>query len=166
MNRRTPVLQSLLEQIWGRAAVILATGFGVGYSPVMPGTVGSLWGLPLVWCLHRQEFSPMAGVSITAGLILIGVPICSRAAKTFALADPGPVVLDEIAAFPVVFCLVPLDLTTGVIGFLWFRLFDVTKPWPVNRLEKLPGGIGIMADDLLAGVYAAIALWLTIRLFG
>lgn len=78
--------------------------------------------------------------------------------------DPGAVVFDEIAAFPVVFLLVPVDLTTGLLGFLWFRFFDIAKPWPIRWFERFPGGWGIMADDLVAGVYSGASLWLTVRL--
>jgi len=145
--------------------LFLATGAGVGFSRPMPGTVGSLWGPPLVWCLQQQGFSPIVDALIAVAVVLISIPVCSRAAARLGRKDPGQVVLDEIAAFPIVFFAVPLDLTTGVIGFIWFRLFDITKPWPMKRLERLPGGLGIVADDVAAGVYAAVTLWGTVQLF-
>ena len=132
----------------------------------MPGTVGSLWGIPLVWCLQQLECSTMVDALLAAGIALAAIPICSQAATRLGSKDPGPVVLDEIAAFPIVFFAVPLELATGAIGFLWFRLFDIAKPWPIKRLEKLPGGFGIVTDDLFAGVYAAVALWGTVQLLG
>ncbi len=113
-----------------------------------------------------MQLPALAGFLAATATILAAIPICSRAAQSFGRPDPGQVVLDEIAALPIVFSMVPVDLTTGVAGFLWFRLFDITKPWPVRRLEKFPGGIGIVADDLAAGVYAGAALWLTVWLFG
>ena len=79
------------------------------------------------------------------------------------MKDPGQVVFDEIAAFSVVFLFVPISLRSAILGFLLFRLFDVWKPWPARRLERLPGGLGIMADDFAAAVYAAGGLWLIDR---
>jgi len=93
-------------------------------------------------------------------IALVGVPICGRGAQLLGLEDPGPVVWDEIAAFPIVFFLIPVTWTTASLGFLLFRLFDVWKPWPAYRLEHLPGGWGIMADDLAAGLYARMCLGL------
>lgn len=131
----------------------------------MPGTVGSLWGIPLVWCLQRLGFFSIVYAVIAVAIVLVSIPICTRAATKLGRKDPAQVVLDEIAAFPIVFFAVQLNLTTGVIGFLWFRLFDIAKPWPIQRLERLPGGIGIVTDDLAAGLYAAATLWGTIQLF-
>ncbi len=155
-----------MHKTWETTALVLGTGFGLGFSRVAPGTVGSLLGLVAVWSWQQWQLPVMAGVLMATAAILAAIPICSRAAQKFGRPDPGQVVLDEIAAFPIVFSMVAVDLTTGVAGFLWFRLFDITKPWPVRRLEKFPGGIGIVADDLAAGVYAGAALWLTVWLFG
>ena len=138
--------------------LLAATGLGLGYAPVAPGTFGSLAGLPLA--LGVQQFS-LWGQIVAAGVcFIVGIPICSRGAKILGLKDPGAVVFDEIAAFPVVFAGTPLTLKTAVAGFLLFRLFDVLKPWPASGLEKLPGGLGIMADDFAAALYAAAGLWL------
>ncbi len=150
---------------WEHVALFLATGFGIGWIPVAPGTFGSLWGLPLVWLLQhgvplpggeaaRAPFQWVAGVAI----FLIGIPLCGTAARLIGRADPGPVVWDEIAAFPVVFAFVTITPLTAVLGFLLFRIFDVWKPWPAYRLEYLPGGLGVMADDFAAGVYAGAIL--------
>ena len=140
---------------------ILATGFGVGFVPRAPGTFGSLWGLLFVWGLIHLSMIGQLGVSLL--VILAGVPICGVAAKSLGVKDPGAVVWDEIAAFPIVFFAalggwLPFDGKTAATGFLFFRLFDITKPWPARRLEHLPGGWGIMADDLIAGAYASAAL--------
>jgi phosphatidylglycerophosphatase A len=142
-----------------RALLVLATGFGLGYAPRAPGTVGSLAGLPLVWGIQHLS-SPLAEPVTAVLLFVIGIPICSAGARLLGAKDPGAVVFDEIAAFPVLFLGMPLNLATGAVGFVLFRLFDVVKPWPVSRLERLPGGLGIMADDFAAAVYAAAGLWL------
>jgi phosphatidylglycerophosphatase A len=124
----------------------------------VPGTVGSLAGLPLVWGIQHVGF-PLAEPFAAVVLFLVGIPICSAGARLLGAKDPGAVVFDEIAAFPVLFLGMPLNLATGVVGFVLFRVFDVLKPWPVRRLERLPGGLGIMADDFAAAVYGAAGLW-------
>ncbi|MFN0053407.1 MAG: phosphatidylglycerophosphatase A [Planctomycetales bacterium] len=140
-----------------RIVLLLATGLGAGSAPRMPGTVGSLLGLPLAWGLQHL---PWWGQIAAAALIfVIGIPICQRGALLLKSKDPGPVVFDEIAAFPVLFLFATWSWGTAVAGFLLFRIFDISKPWPCRRLETLPGGLGIMADDLAAGVYAGLALW-------
>jgi phosphatidylglycerophosphatase A len=146
---------------FGRLLAFLATGFGAGFVPKAPGTVGSLLGLPLVWCI--QQLPHWGQYAAPAICFAIGVPICGIAARRMGLKDPGAIVFDEISAFSIVFLLVPINLVTAAIGFILFRLFDIWKPWPANRLEKLPGGLGIMADDFAAAVYAGGLLWLIAR---
>jgi phosphatidylglycerophosphatase A len=142
----------------GRLTVFFATGLGVGFVPKAPGTFGSLLGLPLVWGLQHL---PVWGQCLAPAVCFaIGIPICGIAARRMGLKDPGAIVFDEIAAFSVVFLLVPITLVTAIAGFVLFRAFDIAKPWPANRLEKLPGGLGIMADDFAAAVYAGGLLWL------
>jgi phosphatidylglycerophosphatase A len=146
-----------------RVTLLIATGLGLGLVPIAPGTIGSLAGLPLAWGLH---FLPLWGQVVAAVFcFLIGIPICAAGARLLGTKDPGPVVFDEIAAFSVVFLLVPFSLLTAIPGFLLFRLFDVWKPWPARRLERLPAGLGIMSDDFAAALYAATGLWLIDRCF-
>lgn len=139
-----------------RALLLLATGLGVGYSPIAPGTFGSLLGLPLAWGIQQIPWwgQPVAAVL----LFLAGVPICAAGGRLLNSQDPGAVVFDEIAAFSVLFLGVKVNMLTGGLGFLLFRLFDVAKPWPVCRLERLPGGWGIMADDFAAALCAGVVL--------
>ena len=141
-------------------SVLLATGLGAGLSPWMPGTVGSLWGPPLLWLLQQAFPSALAVAAIGVVLAAVGVPLCNRAADRLGVKDPGCIVFDEIVAFFVVYAFQPVDMRTAVSGFLLFRVADILKPWPVRQLERLPGGYGIMADDLAAGAYAAAGLWL------
>lgn len=138
-------------------------GLGLGLIPVAPGTFGSLLGPPLVWCV--QQFVSSVWVQFTIGilLILVGVPICNIGARRLGKKDPGAVVYDEIAAFFVVFGVVAVSWKSAGFGFLLFRLFDITKPWPIRRLEKLPEGWGVMADDLMAALYAGICLFAVVR---
>jgi len=156
-------LSGLADKIWEKTAVALGTGLGAGFSPVLPGTVGSLWGPPVVWLIRTSGMPNVAQVLVALVIIGIGVPICDRSAKWFNKEDPGGVVWDEIAAFPIVFMGLPLTAGTALWGFIWFRLFDMVKPWPIRKLERFHGGLGIMLDDLLAGVFAWVALSLTVR---
>jgi phosphatidylglycerophosphatase A len=137
----------------------------------MPGTFGSLLGLLLAWILGVSGWPIGLRVAAEAVIFLMGIPICGRAARVFGQADPGSVVYDEIAAMPIVFLSVPLAFTTSlalpaaVLGFLLFRVFDIAKPWPIHRLERTKGGLGIMIDDVAAAIYAAIALWLSLKVW-
>lgn len=135
----------------------LATGLGLGLIPVAPGTFGSLLGPPLVWALRTIPSLP-GQIVVSILVVAVGVPICGFGERWFRRRDPGGVVYDEIAAFPIVFAFAPFTWTTAVLGFVLFRLFDIVKPWPVRRLERLPGGWGVLLDDLAAGLQAAIAL--------
>jgi phosphatidylglycerophosphatase A len=140
-----------------RLILFLATGCGLGYASIAPGTVGSLAGLPLAWGLHQLPvWAQCAGAVLC---FIVGIPICGSGARQLGLNDPGAVVFDEIAAFAVVFLLTPFSLLSAALGFVLFRVFDILKPWPARRLERLSGGLGIMADDFAAGVYSAAVLW-------
>lgn len=141
------------------AAFWLATGLGIGLVGPAPGTLGALQGLIVAWGLSYLTPVPFIWVSIVV-MFAIGVPLCTLAARLLGGKDPQPIVWDELATVPVVFILVPFtDWKIGVLGFCLHRLFDITKPWPCQRLERLPEGLGIMADDLAASIYAAFTLW-------
>jgi phosphatidylglycerophosphatase A len=145
-------------------AVWLATGFGVGFMPWAPGTFGTLLGLPLAWGLAQLGITKMA--LATAAICLAGIPVCTRAARQLGQAkDPGSIVLDEIASVPITFFGIG-DWSWGTVlaGFLLHRLFDITKPPPARQLERLPAGLGIMADDWIAGLYSNLALRLVLGL--
>ncbi|HQU42030.1 MAG TPA: phosphatidylglycerophosphatase A [Pirellulales bacterium] len=142
--------------------MICATGLGVGFFPFAPGTVGALWGLPLTWGL-QHVLPAIQAVSIVA-ICLAGIPICTRAARYMGgLKDPGSIVLDEIASLPIVFFLIDMNnWRIAIAGFVLHRIFDITKPPPARQLERLPEGLGIMADDCAAAVYANLALRLVL----
>lgn len=96
-------------------------------------------------------------------LLLIGIPICTRGSKLIGRKDPGEVVWDELAAMPIVFCFSSVSVSSLIFGFLWFRLFDIWKPWPIRKLQDLPGGLGVMIDDVLAALLAACCLYGTMH---
>jgi len=144
-------------------AVWLATGGWVGLAPVAPGTFGSMLGLPVAWGISLLPSYWLQGAALVA-LFAVGVPVCTAATRRMGgLKDPGSIVLDEILGMAITLFMIPLDpplLSIFLAGFLLFRLFDVTKPPPIGRLERLPNGLGIMADDCLAGVFANLGLQL------
>jgi phosphatidylglycerophosphatase A len=132
-----------------------ATVFGVGYIPFAPGTFGSAAGL-LVWWLLPASAGAQA-VAIVA-LFVIGSWSSGVAERHFSTTDPSHVVVDEVMGMLITLFLNPVGAWGAVGGFLLFRAADVVKPFPANRLEALPGGVGVMADDAMAAVYANLAL--------
>ena len=148
------------NQNWGdRLSLFLATGCGVGYIPRAPGTFGSLAALLMVFGLKQL---PATGyLAATVLVTLIGVPLCTRAARQMKVADPGSVVFDELAGMLWTFSWsgVPFHWLSALAGFLLFRLLDISKPPPVRNVERFPAGWGIMADDVVAGVIAGGLLW-------
>jgi phosphatidylglycerophosphatase A len=144
-------------------ALAFATVLGAGYAPMAPGTVGSAVGL-LLWYLLPA--SPIVQVSTLAVVIVMGSWSGGVAEHHFGRPDPGQVVIDEVAGMLVTLFLVPVGWAGALLAFFLFRLSDIVKPYPANRLERLPGGAGIMADDLMAGVYANLALRLCLWSFG
>ncbi len=134
----------------------VATAFGSGYSPFAPGTAGSAVGLLLFWPMAGWKWPWQLGACV--GLFLVGSLAATRVAERVGLKDPGIVVVDEVLGQWVTMAALPFTPATAVGGFLLFRVMDIVKPWPARDLERLPGGWGIMADDVAAGVYAHLAL--------
>jgi phosphatidylglycerophosphatase A len=145
-----------------RLALVVATAGGAGYAPFAPGTFGSAVGVLIYWLTRHW---PLAWqVALMVAVILAGTWASSVAARHFQREDPGQVVIDEVAGQLVTLVATGAGGLGTLIGFLAFRAFDIVKPWPVNRLERLPGGTGIMADDVMAGVYSNIVLQIAGRL--
>ena len=151
----------LRERVLFVFAAFAASGAGVGFVPWAQGTFGSLWIpvafhlLPLKWLVYPSGTIAVAVLAL--GLFFVGVwssGVCERRWGH----DPGRVVIDEVVGMLVTVLVIPLTLETVWVGFLLFRVFDIVKPWPVRRVERLPGGWGVMMDDVLAGVYAAVCL--------
>jgi phosphatidylglycerophosphatase A len=158
---------------------LLASCFGLGRLPIAPGTWGSL-PVVVIFAVMCQFQLPTPSITLVMAILVIaGSVICVEFAPAAIAAtgkdDPGEVVADELAGqaltFLVIPFFIPVILTPGQIciitsaGFLLFRFFDITKPWPIRKLEKFPKGWGILADDLLAGVFAAIVLLIIIFLW-
>jgi len=139
---------------------MLASVFYIGFIPGAPGTYGSLAAAAALFFIGQYGgwISPMtllAGVGI---ITLLGIPASAFAGKQAGEEDPSFVVIDEVAGQMLTFLFVPFSVMNIVLGFAAFRAFDIFKPWPIRKLEPLPHGIGVMADDLLAGVYACATL--------
>jgi len=140
-----------------RLAVLLATVGYVGHFPIAPGTAGSAAALPLFF-LVRMAGYPALEVAVILVLLAAGCWAGSVAEAHYARTDPGYVVLDEVVGMLVTLLLVPVSITGAVVGFFLFRLFDIIKPFPARQSERLHGGIGIMTDDVVAGIYGNLAL--------
>jgi len=139
------------------AAVLVATLFGAGRAPVVPGTFGTLAALPPAVLLSRL-LPPWGFALATAMLSVLAIWTSGIAARAIGLKDPRPVVIDEAAGLFVTLLFLPAAPTTVAGAFVLFRLMDILKPFPARQAEGLPGGWGIVVDDLIAGVYANCAL--------
>ena len=140
-----------------RLAVFLATVAYCGYFPVAPGTVGSAAGL-IVYLLVWWTQSRVLEAALIAVTFAVGTWAATHAERYFGGIDPGPVVIDEVLGQLVALAFIPVGWRAALAGFVLFRIYDVIKPYPANRLETFHGGLGIMSDDAAAGVYANISL--------
>jgi phosphatidylglycerophosphatase A len=141
-----------------RLAVFIATVGYCGYFPFAPGTVGSAAGL-LFYALVWWTGSPVLEVGMILGLFAAGVWAGTTAERYFGGVDPGPIVMDEFVGMLITLAFIPNLGWSGLLtGFVLFRVFDVIKPYPAGRFEELHGGLGVMADDAMAAVYANLSL--------
>lgn len=143
---------------------IFTCSFGyLGYIPFAPGTVGSAAGLALLWLL-RAAATFWIELAVIVVLFALGAWSGTRAEAYFGTTDPGQGIIDEVMGMLITVAFIPVHLSGAIAGFILFRVFDVIKPYPASRLERLPGGVGMMADDAMAAVYAnlglRIVLWL------
>lgn len=152
------------KQILTDPVLFLAFGFGSGLARHAPGTMGTLAAIPVYWLL-MQAGIPVYSV-VTALVILTGVWICGIAADKLGVHDYSGIVWDEIAGYLITMWLVPFSWQAMSAGFVLFRFFDIFKPWPIKRIDRdMRGGLGIMLDDVLAGIFAALVLMSVQHLF-
>ena len=161
-----PAADSLYPRSVPRLATLLATGFGAGYAPIAPGTAGSLLALPFLPALAElRDGAAAIYVIVLVAVIAIAIWAADRTSRAWNTVDDGRIVADEIAGMMVTGAFLPATWGAAIAAFLAFRIFDVWKPFPIRQLEKrLPGGVGVVTDDLLAGIYAGIALRLLLPL--
>jgi phosphatidylglycerophosphatase A len=137
-------------------ALTIATVFGIGYVRYAPGTFGSAAGL-LLWAVLPQS-TPVHAAAILI-IFAVGSWCGTVAERHFRGTDPGPVVIDEVMGMLITLFMHPVGWLGAMAAFFLFRAFDILKPYPADRLEHLPGGLGVMADDGMAAIYANLALW-------
>ena len=146
-NKLTP------KQILSDPVLFLAFGFGSGLAKKAPGTFGTLAAIPVYWLFAQTNLFVYSLLSLI--VTIIGIWICDSAAKKLDEHDFGGIVWDEIAGYLITMWLVPLSWQAMVLGFVLFRFFDILKPWPIKWIDRqVHGGLGIMLDDVLAGVFA------------
>lgn len=150
--------------VWRNPIHFLAFGLGSGAAPVAPGTFGTAAAIiPFLWFQHLSL--PLYGVMLVV-TTLIGIWLCDRTSRDIGVHDHGGIVWDEFVGFWLTMFAAPAGWLWILIGFCWFRLFDILKPWPIRWADRqVSGGLGIMLDDLLAGVYAGVALQLSYYLY-
>ncbi len=140
-----------------RVGLFIATCGYLGYVPVAPGTFGSAAGLAAFYAVRSTG---SISVELAAIIVLFAIGIWSGtvAEHHFGGVDPGPIVLDEVVGMLITLAFLPVSVTGAIVGFLVFRVLDVVKPWPSARFERLPGGLGVMADDGMAALYGNLVM--------
>ena len=146
-------------------SVCLALLGGIGRFPFAPGTVATVVaGVPLAWAIG---FLPLtAELFILAVLVPVSCYVSDQTERIFQARDPGAIVIDELAGYLVTMIGLPITLKSLLLGVIAFRLFDIWKPWPISVLDqKVKGGLGIVLDDLAAGVFAHFSVWIILQLW-
>lgn len=146
-------------------AVWLAANGGLGFAPFAPGTVGTLAGIPAFWLLAR--FSPSLYILTWLALFALACWSADVAGRHYGQADDGRIVIDELVGYLVTVAMLPFSWPAAILGFFWFRLFDIVKFPPARWFDlNVKNGVGVVFDDVVAGIYAALALRLTMAVFG
>ena len=144
-------------------AKLLATFFFVGDIPVAPGSAASIVGVLIYFCLHAQV---AAYIVLTGIITLVGFNVCGQVERQFKQHDPSFIVIDEVAGVLIAFFLLPVKWPVILTAFFLFRAFDMFKLYPVNKFDEKEGSVGIMLDDLVAGLYTNLTMHVAIRLAG
>ncbi len=159
MGKNAPIPRGFLKN----PIHLLALGFGIGCSPKMPGTMGTLVGI--LFYLPMIYLAWPVYIGVTIALFLLGIWLCEVTANHLGVHDHGGIVWDEMVGFLIAMTMIPPDWYFVILGFVLFRLFDIWKPWPISWLDgEISGGLGIMLDDVLAGIYALIMLQIIVYL--
>ncbi len=157
MSSKNPKIPDLNRKVMTHLVHFLAFGFGSGLAPFAPGTFGTLMAIPLYLLMMQLSLVPY--LILVAIVCITGVWICDKSSELLGVHDHGGIVWDEFAGFFITMIAAPAGWIWIVIGFALFRLFDIWKPWPISLLDKkVEGGLGIMVDDIVAGIYALICV--------
>lgn len=150
-----------MTPLQNKMVLFFAAGGGAGYVPRFPGTVGTLAAIPLSLALnYLANYSLIFAAGILGAAICCAIWLAGKASEILAQKDPGVIVIDEIAGFLLANFTAPPRVSVLAAGFILFRFFDIAKIYPARRLEKLPGGIGIVLDDIMAGIYTLVIVQL------
>ena len=152
----TPLMVFRKTGLRGKTALALGTWFGSGLSPMAPGTFGTLAAVPLA--ALSAILSPLTRALLLIIMTFVAIWASQVMSNLLERVDPSEVVIDEVAGFLLTMLLIPLSWGTLIAGFVLFRIFDIWKPWPAKAAERLHGGLGIVLDDLVAGLYANLSL--------
>ena len=151
-------------QVWTNPIHFLAFGFGSGLAPKAPGTFGTIAAIP-VYLLLMLSNSFATYLIVTALISMTGIWICGKTSKDLGVHDHSGIVWDEIAGYLITMMLVPLTWYWTITGFILFRIFDILKPWPISWLDKkVSGGLGIMLDDIVAGIFALVVMQILVAI--
>ncbi len=157
------------KKIWGKTPfekgiILLATGIYTGYAPIVPGTFGTLVGIPIFFMLSFAGIKMATAILIA--LIVVSCWIANEAEKLYGMKDPNDIVIDEVVGYLATVWALPFTWFTVIAGFFIFRILDILKPYPIRKMEDwIPGGTGVVMDDVLAGVYGCIILHGILRLW-
>jgi len=163
MRKRIRRIDAFAEAVMHTLIVLLATGFYSGYLPKAPGTWGSLVGLLLFFML--QDLSLPFYLAVVAGLFVVGSFAAGETEKILDSRDPGIVVIDEIVGMLIALIAIPVTPLFLLLGFILFRFFDIVKPFPIRLIDqRFHGGLGIMLDDVIAGIYTLVVLHIAARI--
>ncbi|OEU72975.1 MAG: phosphatidylglycerophosphatase A [Desulfuromonadales bacterium C00003093] len=144
--------------------LLIASNAGLGYAPIASGTFGTLAGIPFFYYLSSFSW-PLQLLTLSA-LLFLSFWVADQAGKIYGEADDGRIVIDELVGYLITVAFLPFSWPTALVGFFWFRLFDIVKPPPANWFDKeMKNGVGVTLDDLIAGLYAALALRLCLAIF-
>ena len=149
-----------MKKFTDNLSVLTATFFGLGYSPAIPGTLGSIAGAAIYYLARERQIVFYAVLFLT---LIAGFAAAGRAGKALGEKDPHSIIIDEVAGMLIAFVFVPFSVLNLAIVFALFRVFDVVKPYPVRKLESLPGSAGIMMDDIAAGALANAVFQILLR---
>ena len=148
-----------MKSVGEKLLVFLATGFGLGLSPVAPGTAGTIPGVLIACVINYNLPQWWLQAVIAAALAVIAIPICTAGEKHFAVKDPHPVVADEYLTFPLCMIGLPPEPWVLAVAFVTHRAMDIVKPFPARQLQRLPGGLGIAIDDVFSSLYSLAVNW-------